>query len=92
MTRQQIFNAVYELAVMLCQNGQTMTFDDLCQWLNNNGFRRPRWNEPYETGRGVAKLVSCTYGYVCNELGLGHAGAKPVAEAFTNQNGRYAYD
>lgn len=87
-TRQQIFQAVYNRSLTLNQNGQTESFDQLRQWLNANGFRRPGLNTPYSSGRGIAKVVSCTYAYVDKELKLN---PQPVADVFVNQNGDYAY-
>jgi hypothetical protein len=71
--------------------GQTETLDDLRVWLNANGFTSD-WGNPYWTSRGVARAVSCAHAYVKNELGLGDAGAEPIAKAFTNQHGAYAWD
>jgi len=46
----------------------------------------------YRGGRGIARLVDASYAYVRDELGLGDAGASPIAEAFTNRWGAYAYE
>ena len=51
-----------------------------------------RYGTAYQGGRGVARLVNAAYDYVRDELGLGEAGASPIAEAFTNRSGAYAYE
>jgi hypothetical protein len=73
-------------------SGQTMTFAELAAWLNGAGFTTG-YGTPYAIGgRGVARLVDVVYWYTRNELGLGEAAASPVAEAFTNSFGAYAYE
>jgi hypothetical protein len=91
MTREQKFNAVYDFAKLLVARGRTNTFDDLGAWLNRHGFTTS-YGTAFRGGRGVARVVWAAYRYVCNELGLGDAGAAPIAEAFTNASGDYAYE
>jgi ABC-type uncharacterized transport system YnjBCD substrate-binding protein len=91
MDRDRKFNAVFSHAASLAAQGVTETFDDLAAWLNRNGFRTG-YGTPYTGGRGVARLVHAVYAYAHDELGMGDAGAAPVAEAFTNRNGAFAYE
>ena len=88
--RARKFDAILALAVSLAARGATMTFDQLAHWLNRNGFTTG-WDTPYVGGRGVATVVRSVYAYAHNELGLGEAGAVPVADAFTNKHGTYAF-
>jgi hypothetical protein len=91
MTREQKFDAVYDLAKLLVAQGRTNTFDDLGAWLNRQGFTTG-YGTALKGGRGVARVVWAAYRYVRNELGLGDAGAAPIAEAFTDASGDYAYE
>jgi len=67
-----------------------MTFDGLAMWLNQNDFATT-YGRPYRGGRGAARVAHAAYAYVRDELGLGDAGASPIAEAFTDKNGAYAW-
>lgn len=91
MSRNRKFEAVFVLATALAAQGASKTFAELMQWLNAQGLQT-NYGTPYVNERGVAKLVSSVYAYVRDELGLGDAGAEPVARAFTNQHGAYAYE
>ena len=92
MSRDAKFEAIRRLAAALVASGQTLTFADLAAWLNTAGYTTG-YGTPYAVGgRGVARLVHAVYDWVCSELGLGEAAAAPVAEAFTNARGGYAYD
>jgi hypothetical protein len=77
-------------AKALWKKGHRETFDDLAKVLNSHGFTS-NWGNPFWGGRGVAKLVHCAYDYVYTEMGLGKAGAEPIAMAFTKADGTYAY-
>jgi hypothetical protein len=92
-TRIQKLHAVYTLCQGLYAHSNTMLLEDLRLWLNQQGFRsEPPWSNPYWTARGAAAVARATYFYVRNELGLGDAGAKCVAMAFTDQRGKYPWD
>jgi hypothetical protein len=91
MTREEKFNAVYTLAKLLMAQDRTNTFDDLGAWLNRQGFTTC-YGTAFHGGRGVARVVWAAYWYVRNELGLGDAGAAPIAGAFTSASGDYAYE
>lgn len=89
--RDRMFQAVLAYATSLIARGVTSTFDDLAIWLNQKGFKTS-YGTAYQGGRGVARLVDAAYAYVRDELGLGDAGAAPIAEAFTNRWGAYAHE
>lgn len=89
--RDAKFNALLAYAISLIAGGITVTFDDLALWLNQRGFKTS-YGATYQGGRGVARLVDAAYAYARDELGLGDAGAAPIAEAFTNRWGKYAYE
>jgi hypothetical protein len=89
--RDRKFQAILAYAASLIARGATITFDDLARWLNQRGLKTS-YGTPYQGGRGVARLVDASYAYVRDELGLGDAGASPIAEAFTNRWGEYAYE
>jgi hypothetical protein len=91
MTRQQKFDAVYDYAKSLVAQRRTVTFDDLGAWLNRRGLTTS-YGTVFHGGRGVARVVWAAYRYVRDELGLGDAGAAPIAEAFTNASGEFAYE
>lgn len=88
--RKKKFEAIRNLADQLSKAGQTMTFEQLRQWLNTNGYTS-EWGNPYHSARGVARLVSCVWGYIANELGLGEEAAMAVQGAFTDQHGEYPW-
>lgn len=89
--RDKKMQAILDRAQKLRKAGLTETMADLAAWLNANGFKSG-WGNPYWGGRGVAKLVHCAYDYVFTEMGLGKAGAEPIAMAFTDQHGHHAWD
>ncbi len=92
MNRTTKLNAVRALANALVASHATMTFAQLAAHLNLQGIKTC-YGTPYHSGgRGVARLAHAAYLYVRDELGLGAAAAEPIAKAFTNQNGYYAYD
>jgi hypothetical protein len=80
---------IRDLATTLVAHRDTMTFGQLAQALNANGFQTT-YNTPYNGGRGVAKLVHSVWDDL-NAIGdVRHRDM--VAVAFTNANGDYAYD
>jgi hypothetical protein len=83
--------AIWELGTRLRTQGRTMAFQQLLAWLIQNGFPADD-GTPYKHPRGAASAVRAAYHYVADELGLGDPGAAPIAEAFTNANGDYAYE
>ena len=91
-SRIPVFTFVKTLADQLNTQGKTISLADLAATLNRFGFTTGR-GTPYQIGgRGIAKVVSATYVYVESGLGLGDLGAAPVALAFKDQNGFYAYE
>jgi hypothetical protein len=83
--------AIFDLSTTLRAQGRTMSFEDLLVWLNRNRFTADD-GQPYQHPRGVASAVRAAYHYVADELDLGDLGAEPIAEAFTNARGDYAYE
>ena len=86
----QTRHAIYDLALWLCGQRQRMTFAQLVAWLNQRGLTTD-YGTPYRHPRGAASAVRAAYAYARNDLGLGDAGAAPIAEAFTDANGNYAW-
>jgi hypothetical protein len=83
--------AIFNLARRLCAQDRTETFAQLLAWLNQQGFTTD-YGSAYTHPRGAASAVRAAYWYVRDELGLGDAGAAPIAVAFTNAIGEYAYE
>jgi hypothetical protein len=83
--------ALYDLALWLCRQSQRMTFAQLVTWLNQRGHTTD-YGTPFRHPRGAASAVGAAYAYVRDQLGLGDIGAAPIAEAFVDANGQYAYE
>lgn len=90
LTRDDKMKLILEIARRWLK-GSPGTFYDLIQELNRLDVKNGL-GKPYCTPRGVARLLSAAYAYARDELRLGDAGAAPIAEAFTGQNGRYCWD
>ena len=89
--RDQRMRFVYGRAAWLTARGRTETFAALASSLNREGFTIS-YGTPYQGGRGVARLVSATYAYARDELGLGDTEPPVIAEAYTNKDGEYPYE
>ena len=81
---------IWRLADFLCQHNMTMSGEELASHLNRNSFLTSYGTE-YAGGRGTYKLISDTWGWLHDELGL-PGEARKVAEAYVTQDGRYAYE
>lgn len=82
---------LYALALWLCGQSRKMTFAQLVAWLNQRGLTTDA-GTPFQHPRGAASAVRAAYAYVRDQLGLGDIGAAPIAEAFVDANGNYAYE
>ncbi len=88
MSRKKLY--IWRLARFLTTNGMRMSAGELADHLNRNGFRTGG-NEAFAGGRGTHRLISATYYWVKDDLGLGTAEADPVPEAFVKADGNYAW-
>jgi hypothetical protein len=90
-SREKRYNALLDRAKALVAAGKTETFADLAVWLNSQGITTG-YGTPYVGTRGTARLCHCGWDYWAKERGLGVSGADPIAQAFTNAWGGYAYN
>lgn len=81
---------IWRLGAFLHQHGMNMSGDELAAHLNRNKFLTS-YGERYAGGRGTYTLISETYKWVHNELGLEDE-AKKIAESFVKPDGNYAYE
>ena len=52
--KEQVYESVIKLAVSLTQQGETMTPDELTDWINKN---YPGFQHPYGNSRGVPQAA-----------------------------------
>ena len=81
---------VWQLASFLSDHGMIMSGEELAEHLNRNEFLTSYGTE-YQGGRGTYRLISETWKWVNNELGLSDEAGK-VAKAFVKPDGSYAYE
>ncbi len=68
----------------------SMSGEELADHLNRNNFLTT-YGDVYAGGRGTYKLISDTWKWVNDELGLA-VEAKNIALAFVKSDGSYAYE
>ena len=79
---------VGKLAEFLDENESEMSFDELADHLNRNGFE-PDYGGEYHGGRGTSRLVSTTYDWA-EEQDDYDEGA--IARAFVDKKGEHPYE
>lgn len=87
MNRKKVY--VWRLGAFLHSNRMTMSGEELAAHLNRNGFKMVKGKD-YEGLRGTYSLLTHTWRWVNNDLGL-HDEAKKIAEAFVKPNGKVAW-
>ena len=83
-------NHIKRLANELASRDEKMTFAELANNLNTNGFTNNYGNPYQKGGRGIAKLVDSIYQRL-NKQGLTNE-RDNIAEVFTDANGNYSYE
>jgi hypothetical protein len=81
---------IWRLATFLHTNGMVMSGEELAQHLNRNEFLTSYGSE-YQGGRGTYKLITQTWKWLHDDLGLVPE-AEHVAKAFVQPDGGYAYE
>ena len=77
-----------KLAEFLHENESSMSFDELADHLNRNGFETEDGKE-YQGGRGTSHLVSTTYDWAeCEE----DVDEEAIARAFVDKKGEHPYE
>lgn len=80
---------IRRLAVFLCDNGMTMSVEELAMHLNRNDFRTS-YGAEYQGARGTYTLVHSVYNWLTSKGE--HKDAEKVANAFPKSDGSFAYD
>jgi len=80
---------IWRLARFLFSHHMTMSALELADHLNRNDFLTG-YKTQFSGGRGTYRLISATYDWVAEDLGLNEE-ADCVAKAFVDQRGNYAY-
>ncbi len=88
MNRKKLY--VWRLAAFLHDNNMVMSGDELAAHLNRNNFRTG-YGAQYEAARGTYKLITETWKWVNNDLGLEDE-AEKVAVTFVKPDGTHAWD
>jgi len=88
MNRKKLY--IWRLANFLRSYGMTMSASELADHLNRNNFMTAYGTE-YSGGRGTFRLITETWRWVHNDLGLDDE-AQNVARAYVTEDGRYAYE
>jgi hypothetical protein len=81
---------IWRLATFLHTNAMVMSGEELAEHLNRNKFLTSYGSE-YQGGRGTYKLITQTWKWLHDDLGLA-AEAEHVAKAFVKPDGGYAYE
>ena len=81
---------IWELADSLCQHNEKMSGRELAVHLNRNNFLTS-YGAEYQGGRGTYTLISATWHWIHDKLGLPDE-AEKVAEAYVKPDGKYAYE
>lgn len=99
-----IYEAIIEIAEELAENGETMTFDELAERLDDYDFDDEDFDdddddddddfdddeEPFYGGRAMASRVAAAYRYAYNTDRPDEA--EMIADSFTDRNGNYPYE
>jgi hypothetical protein len=81
---------ILERAIGLRTDKKSITVPELAKELNTAGFRTAEAGKLYTGGVGTYHLLSLMYDWCESELG--HKAAQAVAYAFTQPNGKYAWE
>ena len=77
--KEQVYESVIKLAVSLTQQGETMTSDELTDWINKN---YPGFQHPYGNSRGVPQAACRRAKETSNQEGM-----DALVKAFTHSDG-----
>ena len=88
MNKKKLY--IWKLANFLWMNDMKMGVEELATHPNRNNFKTG-YDTQYEGGRGTYTLVSATYRWVHDELGLPDE-ATAIAEAYVKPDGTHAWD
>lgn len=77
--KEQVYESVIKLAVSLTQQGETMTSDELTDWINKN---YPGFQHPYGNSRGVPQAAFRRAKETSNQEGM-----DALVKAFTHSDG-----
>lgn len=81
---------IWQLADFLDSRDKTMSAKELADHLNRNGFLT-EYDAEYKGERGTLRLISMTYKWLNENLGLLQEASK-VAGAYVKEDGTYAYE
>jgi hypothetical protein len=81
---------IWQLANFLFQWKKEMSAQELADHLNRNGFLTS-YGTQFEGGVGTYRLISMTYRWVNEELGL-YDEAQKIALSFVKPDGTHAWD
>ncbi|HUY28032.1 MAG TPA: hypothetical protein VMV27_11475 [Candidatus Binataceae bacterium] len=81
---------IWRLAAFLASNDKHMSGEELAEHLNRNKITTG-YGEEFKGGVGTYKLISQTYRWVHDELGL-DIEADKIAEAFVTPDGGHAWE
>jgi hypothetical protein len=88
MNRKKLY--ILRLGTFLHSHNMTMSALELADHLNRNGFRTAYGTE-FEGRRGTYTLITATWRWVHNDLGLEDE-ARNIAMAFVKPDGTHAWD
>jgi hypothetical protein len=88
MNRKKLY--IWRLAAFLHSNDMAMSGDELAAHLNRNNFTTG-YGAQYQGARGTYKLITETWNWVNNDLGLENE-AQAVALAHVKPDGSHAWD
>ena len=77
--KEQVYESVIKLAVSLTQQGETMTSDELTDWISKN---YPGFQHPYGNSRGVPQAAFRRAKETSNQEGM-----DALVKAFTHSDG-----
>ena len=77
--KEQVYESVIKLAVSLTQQGETMTPDELTDWINKN---YPGFQHPYGNSRGAPQAAFRRAKETSNQEGM-----DALVKAFTHNDG-----
>ena len=77
--KEQVYESVIKLAVSLTQQGETMTSDELTDWINKN---YPGFQHPYGNSRGVPQAAFRRAKEANNQEGM-----EALVKVFTHNDG-----
>jgi hypothetical protein len=88
MNKKKLY--IWRLASFLHSHQMSMSGEELATHLNRNNFMTS-YGKEFRGGRGTYKLITATWRWVHDDLGLPDE-AEHIAKAFVNSEGGYPYE